>query len=398
VPIPADRRRAPGRITHEPHTTVRVARWTHLADGLEVEVRRPVHAVEDPLGPPSPLRRTPPAAAPAARRRSAGPRRATATRTTASPASCRGGPARSVTVRPPPAAYHRHQSLSDSSRGIVKYGQAQPRNRTSRRRGSAIARVPECSPSAAMTRSNLLLVATFEADAARGATVVVEAGDAVAEAVPHPVAGVVVEDLGQSPRRISSSGGRTVTGAPGLGHGSPRGNSACTAPRAVDERQPALARPGRARPPPRHAVRAATIRPAPRTSTFWPPTRSSGARSTTVGSIPNRSSQCASVGPATLAPAMSTALGRGTSTPPDGGKTAGARRPPRRATRRPRSRRATLPACAARPAVARPKRLLSSSRVAATSSRTSSIARTWDRSPWRPPARSSSGVAAAPST
>jgi len=27
---------------------------------------------------------------------------------------------RSVTVRPPPAAYHRHQSSSDSSRGIVK--------------------------------------------------------------------------------------------------------------------------------------------------------------------------------------------------------------------------------------------------------------------------------------
>ena len=65
---------------------------------------------------------------------------------------CRSG--RRVIVRPSPAAYHRHQSLSVSSRGIVKYAMHRPRNRTSARPGIAISRVPERSPSAATTRSN----------------------------------------------------------------------------------------------------------------------------------------------------------------------------------------------------------------------------------------------------
>ena len=90
----------------------------------------------------------------------------------------------------------------------------------------------------------LLLVATFEADA-HAATVVVEPGDAVAEAVPHPIAGVVVEDLGQVAAQDLELGGRTVACASGLG-AARRGELRLHRPAGVDERQPALARPGRA--------------------------------------------------------------------------------------------------------------------------------------------------------
>src|SRR5690242_14102344 len=55
-------------------------------------------------------------------------------------------------------------------------------------------------------------------------------------------------------------------------------------------------------------IRRMTSLVTPRASTAWPPGRSSGARSTTVTSAPRRRSQCASAGPATLAPATNTLL------------------------------------------------------------------------------------------
>jgi hypothetical protein len=59
----------------------------------------------------------------------------------------------------------------------------------------------------------------------------------------------------------------------------------------------------------RRPIRRSTVRcTGPRKSTGLPPSRSAGARSTTVGLKPKRRSQKASAGPATLAPEMRTFL------------------------------------------------------------------------------------------
>ena len=57
-------------------------------------------------------------------------------------------------------------------------------------------------------------------------------------------------------------------------------------------------------------MRSSTSRPRPRTSMFCPPSRGSGARSSTVTSYPIRSSQYAAAGPAMLAPVTRTRVVR----------------------------------------------------------------------------------------